>query len=75
VYEYASNELALLKTKQKNGTTYDLLEEMTHNSGHQPLTVKDAAGQTTTRTTQGQILTMVTPPRAGITENRSTTYS
>ena len=50
---------------------------MTHNSLHEPLTIKDAAGQTMTHTFngQGQILTLVTPPRAGITENRTTTYS
>jgi RHS repeat-associated protein len=37
----------------------------------------DAAGQTTTYTynTQGQVLTVTTPARAGITENRTTTYS
>jgi RHS repeat-associated protein len=76
VYEYASNEIDLLRTKQKNGTDYDLLEERTYNSAHQPLTVEDAAGQTTTYTynSQGQLLTITTPPRAGITENRTTTY-
>ena len=44
---------------------------------HQPLTITDAAGQTTTYTynTAGQMLTMTTPARAGITENRTTTYS
>jgi YD repeat-containing protein len=38
--------------------------------------VKDTAGQTTTYTFngQGQLLTIVTPPRAGITENRTTTW-
>jgi YD repeat-containing protein len=76
LYEYAANELDLLKVKQKNGTTYDLLQEMSYNSAHQPLTVKDTAGQTATYTYngQGQILTMTTPARAGITENRTTTY-
>jgi len=50
---------------------------MTYNSAHQPLTVKDVAGQTTTNTYngQGQILTITTPARAGITENRTTTFS
>ncbi len=50
---------------------------MTHNSAHQPLAVKDSAGQTTTYTYngQGQVLTITTPPRAGITENCTTTWS
>jgi RHS repeat-associated protein len=77
VYEYAANEQDLLNVKQKNGTNYDLLQELTYNATHQPLTVKDASAQTTTHTYngQGQILTIVTPPRTGITENRTTTYS
>jgi len=39
--------------------------------------VKNAAGQTTTNTYngQGQLITSTTPPRAGITENRTTTWS
>ena len=75
--EYATNELDLLKVTQKNGATYDLLQVMTFNTGHQALTVKDAAGQTMTYTYngQGQLLTMITPPRADITENRTTTYA
>lgn len=66
----------LLKAKQKNGTNNDLLEERTYNSIHRPLTAKDAAGQTTSYTynTQGQLLTVTTPPRVGITENRTMTY-
>ncbi len=76
VYEYAANEQDLLRVKQKNGASFDLLQEMTYNSFHEPLTVKDAAGQTTTYTynTQGQLLTITTPPRSGIAENRTTTY-
>jgi len=76
VLDYAANELDLLRTKQKNGATYDLFKESTYNSSHQPLTVKDAAGQTTTYTynAQGQLLTITSPPRAGITETRTTTY-
>ncbi|MGH8545786.1 MAG: RHS repeat domain-containing protein [Gammaproteobacteria bacterium] len=75
--EYATNELDLLKVKQKNGASYDLLRELTYNSAHRPLTYKDAAAQTTTFTynTQGQLLTLVTPPRTGITESRTTAYS
>jgi RHS repeat-associated protein len=77
LYEYASNEIDFLKSRQKNGVTYDLLQEFTYNSGHQPLTVKGSAGQTTSFTynAQGQLLTLTRPPRAGITENRTTTYS
>jgi RHS repeat-associated protein len=76
LYEYAANELDRLRTKQKNGTNYDLLQEITYNSAHRPLTVTDAAGQTTTYTYTGddQLETVTTPQRAGITENRTTTY-
>jgi RHS repeat-associated protein len=66
----------LLKIEQKNGANYDLLESRTYNAQHELLTTTDAAGQTTTNTYNagGQILTTTTPPRAGITENRTTTY-
>ncbi len=66
-----------LQAKQKNGAGYEVLWSATYNAQHQPLTVTDAAGQTSTYTynTQGQLLTAVTPARAGITENRTTTFS
>src|SRR5262249_22293427 len=50
----------------------------TYNSQHEPLTITDAAGQTTTLTynTAGQPLTLVTPPREGLTlAQRTTTHS
>jgi RHS repeat-associated protein len=50
VFEYAANGVDLLTVKQKNGAGYDLLETRTWNSDHEPLTVIDAAGQTTTYT-------------------------
>jgi RHS repeat-associated protein len=77
VYEYDTNDIDLLRVKQKNGTNYELVQSFTYNAQHQPLTATDAAGQTTTYTynAQGQVLTVTTPPRAGITENRTTTYS
>jgi YD repeat-containing protein len=77
VYEYDTNDIDLLRVKQKNGTNYELVQSFTYNAQHQPLTMTDAAGQTTTYTynTQGQVLTVTTPARAGITENRTTTYS
>jgi RHS repeat-associated protein len=87
-YTYGTNNVAdadpttgsgldLLKVEQKNGAGYDLLETRTYNTQHEPLTVMDAAGQTTTYTynTAGQILTVTTPPRAGINENRTTTFT
>jgi len=77
LYEYASNEIDLLRLKQKNGGNYDTLKDMTYNAAHLPLTVTDSAAKTTSFTfnDQGQVLTVTTPPRAGITENRTTTYS
>lgn len=60
VYEYDTTALNLLTVKQKNAGGYDLLEERTLNSHGLPLTVTDAAGETTTYTynTQGQVLTV-----------------
>jgi RHS repeat-associated protein len=76
VYEYAPNEIDLLRVKQKNGLKYDLLKEMTYNTAHQPIAVKGASGKTTSYTYngQGQVTAMTTPARAGIDENRTTTY-
>ncbi len=87
-YTYGTNNVAdavcttgssmdLLRVEQKNGANYDLVQSFTYNAKHEPLTVTDAAGQTTTYTydTQWRIATVTTPPRAGITENRTTTYT
>ena len=65
----------LLEVKQKNGGTYDTLWSATYNPLHLPLSVTDAAGETTTYTynAAGQVLTVTTPERDGITENRTTT--
>ena len=59
VYQYDTTGLDLLRIKQKNGAGYDLLETRTYNSQHLPLTVTDAAAQTTTLTynAAGQVLT------------------
>lgn len=67
----------LLQVKQKNGGSYDVLGSYTYNAQHLPLTSTDAAGKTTTSTynTQGQLLTVETPARAGISENRTTTLA
>ncbi|MCL2658842.1 MAG: pilus assembly protein [Betaproteobacteria bacterium] len=46
-YEYAPNGIDLLKIRQKNGERYDTLAQMTWNDRHRPLSVTDAAGQTT----------------------------
>jgi RHS repeat-associated protein len=72
--------IELLQVKQKNSASpggYDLLESYTYNGQHRPLTATDAAGQTTTFTynVAGQIATVTTPPRAGITENRTWTFT
>jgi RHS repeat-associated protein len=66
-----------LQLKQKNALNYDLLWNATYNAQHLPLSVTDAAGKTTTFTfnSAGQILTMITPQRAGISENRTTTWT
>jgi RHS repeat-associated protein len=77
LFEHDSNDIDLLTIKQKNGSNYEVLETRAYNAQHRPLTVTDAAGQTTTYTynAAGQVLTVTTPPRAGITENRTTTFT
>lgn len=69
-YEYDTNGIDLLRTKQKNGATYDLLSSMTYNSLHLPLTATDASGQTTTYTynSVGQPLTVTNA------KNETTTF-
>ncbi len=76
-YTYAPNGIDLLEVRQVNGQNTELLQSFTYNTQHRPLTVTDAAGQTTTYTynAAGQVLTVTTPPRAGITENRTTTFT
>ena len=71
VYEYDSSGLDLLRVKQKNGATYDLLESRTYNGLHEPLTVTDAAGQSATYTynARGQMQTVTNA------KNETTTYS
>jgi RHS repeat-associated protein len=67
----------LLKVEQKNGAVYDLISSATYNTQHRPLTYTDASGQSSTFTynAQGQVATVTTPARAGITEDRTTTYT
>ena len=59
-YFYASNGIDLTQVKQKNGSGFDVLEQYTYNSQHEPLTYTDAAGQTTTYTynAAGQLWTI-----------------
>jgi RHS repeat-associated protein len=47
VYEYAANGIDRIKARQKSGTGYDTLQQITWNAQRRPLTVTDAAGQTT----------------------------
>jgi RHS repeat-associated protein len=91
VYVYGTNNVPdpdpatgtgidLLQVKVKNNASpggWDLTAGYTYNAQHQPLTVADAAGQITTYTydAQGRVETVTTPPRAGITEERTTTYT
>jgi RHS repeat-associated protein len=69
VYEYDSNQIDLLRIKQKNGAAYDLLTEYTYNPQHLPLTIKDASGRVTTNTynASGQIST-VTNAKSEVTK-------
>ena len=77
-YTYAANGTDVLEVRQTSPGVNDLLASYgDYNALHQPGTVTDAAGQTTTYTynAAGQVLTVTTPARSGITENRTTTYT
>src|SRR5258708_6441929 len=70
-YAYAANGIDLLTVNQKNGAGYDLLETRTWNGTHEPLTVTDAAGQTTTYTyTPAGLVATITNAK-----NETTTYA
>lgn len=70
VYEYDANQVDLLRIKQKNGASYDVLGAFTYNGQHLPLTVTNAAGQVTTYTytSAGQLRTVTNP------KNETTTF-
>lgn len=60
-YTYAGNGIDLLEVRRRTGPSItERLAAFTYNSQHRPLTVTDAAGQTTTYTynAQGQTLTI-----------------
>ena len=70
-YDYDPvNNLDLLAVRRTTGGLNESLMAATYNSGHQPLTTTDAAGQTTTLTynSQGQPLTTTDPT------NRTSTF-
>ena len=89
VYVYGTNNVPdanpttgegidLLQVKQKNGANYDVLWSATYDSQHRRLSVTDTADQTTTYSynSSGQMLTIVTSPRSGLTlAERTTTYT
>ena len=83
VYVYGTNNVPdanpatgegidLLQVKRKNGGSYDVLQSYTYNDKHQPLTITDARGATTTYTynAAGQVLTVTTPPAQGHSQGR-----
>jgi RHS repeat-associated protein len=62
-YIYATNGIDLLEVRQTRGGQNELLSRATYNDQHLPLTMTDAAGQTTTFTYngRGQLLTRTNP--------------
>jgi RHS repeat-associated protein len=72
LFIYASNNIDLMQVQRMTGPGQtSQVAAFTWNNAHQPLTVKDAAGQTTTITynSQGQPLTVTTP------KNQTTTFT
>jgi len=59
-YTCAVNDMDVIAVERKNGANYEKLTGATYNSGHQPLSVTDAAGQMTTMTynANGQVETV-----------------
>ena len=70
-YLYAENGIDLLEVRQTRDGANELLSQTTYNAQHLPLTMKDAAGQTTAYTynAQGQVLTVTNA------KNEVTTYN
>jgi RHS repeat-associated protein len=70
-YSYAANGLDLTEVRQKVGGSADMLYSATYNNQHRPLTVTDAAGETTTFTynAAGQVLTVTNA------KSETTTYA
>lgn len=68
---FDTNGIDLLEIRQKRGANNDLLFKATYNPQHRPLTVTDAAGQTTiyTYNSRGQVLTVTDP------KNETTTFN
>src|SRR5665213_3278488 len=62
-YIYATNNVDLLQVRMTHNGKNELQRSITYNSQHLPLTITDAAGQTTTNTynARGQILTTANP--------------
>ena len=58
-FTYAANGIDVTQISQTDGASQDVLNTMTYNGQHEPLTVTDASGQTTTMTynAAGQLLT------------------
>ena len=59
-YVYDTTGLDLVQIKQKRSGGFDVIASKTYNNQHEPLTITDAAGQTTTLVynAAGQILTV-----------------
>ncbi len=68
---YATNGIDLMEVRQTRGANNELLSLATYDNQHRPLTVTDAAGQTTTNSynARGQLLTSTNP------RNETTTYT
>ena len=63
VFLYATNGTDLVEIRERGTNGYESLARMTYNGQHRPLTLTDAAGQTTTLTynARGQLLTTRNP--------------
>ena len=68
---YATNGIDLLEVRQVRGVNDELLFRATYTTQHRPVTLTDAAGQTTviTYNARGQLLTQTNP------KNETTTYT
>ena len=68
-YIYDTNGIDLLEIRQTRAGNNELFFKAIYDSRHRPLTITDAAGQTTTRTynARGQLLTATNPKNETIT--------
>ncbi|WP_083928372.1 RHS repeat-associated core domain-containing protein [Marinobacterium rhizophilum] len=63
VFDYADNQVDLVRIQRRSAAGYDVLAQFTYNDQHRPLTYTDSAGQVTTYdyNAAGQLTRVINP--------------